>query len=45
MDTSIQAYLRVAASRTRETERIGPFLATFSHPSQNPFLKIGRAHV
>ena len=38
MDASIQAYLRVAASRTRETERTGPFLATFSHPSQNPFL-------
>ena len=38
MDTAIQAYLRVAASRAREVERIGPFLATFSRSSQNPFL-------
>ncbi len=38
MDASIQAYLRVAASRAREVERIGPFLATFSRSSQNPFL-------
>lgn len=38
MDSSIQAYLRVAASRARVTEKIGPFLATFSRASQNPFL-------
>ena len=37
MNAPIQAYLRVAASRARETERIGPFLATFSRSSRNPF--------
>src|SRR5450759_2484304 len=34
----IQDYLRAAASRGRETERIGPFLATFSRSTTNPFL-------
>jgi ribosomal protein S18 acetylase RimI-like enzyme len=38
MDARIQAYLRVAASHKRETERIGPFLATFTAHSANPFL-------
>lgn len=38
MDTQIQAYLRVAASSGRETQRIGPFLATFNRYSDNPFL-------
>lgn len=38
MDIEIQAYLRVAASRTRETEQIGPFLATFTPASANPYL-------
>jgi GNAT superfamily N-acetyltransferase len=34
----IQSYLRTSASRVRETERIGPFLATFDRESDNPFL-------
>ena len=34
----IQAYLRVAAPRGREQERIGPFLATFSTDTDNPYL-------
>ncbi len=38
MDARIQAYLRGAAARGRETERIGPFLATFDGASDNPFL-------
>jgi ribosomal protein S18 acetylase RimI-like enzyme len=38
MDTRIQSYLRGAASRVRDTERIGPFLATFSPNSTNPYL-------
>ena len=38
MDARIQAYLRGAAARGRETERIGPFLATFDSASENPFL-------
>jgi ribosomal protein S18 acetylase RimI-like enzyme len=37
-DAQIQSYIRFAASRLRDTERIGPFLATFSHHSDNPFL-------
>ena len=38
MESRIQSYLRVAASHQRDTERIGSFLATFSHSSDNPFL-------
>ncbi|MEG4225772.1 GNAT family N-acetyltransferase [Microcoleus sp. N9_B2] len=38
METSIQAYLRFATSQQRDTERIGPFLATFSPHSANPYL-------
>ena len=38
MDARLQAYLRGAAARGRETERIGPFLATFDNASDNPFL-------
>lgn len=38
MDSRIQSYLRIAASRARDTERIGPFLATFSRHSANPYL-------
>lgn len=34
----IQAYLRVAAARSRDTEQVGPFLATFTSRSDNPFL-------
>ncbi len=38
MDAQIQSYLRVAASRGRETERIGPFHATFDLSNDNPYL-------
>ncbi|HUP27284.1 MAG TPA: GNAT family N-acetyltransferase [Chloroflexia bacterium] len=38
LDAQIQNYLRVAASRGRETERIGPFLATFTGRDPNPYL-------
>ena len=34
----IHAYLRVAAPRGRDTERIGSFLATFNRESDNPYL-------
>jgi ribosomal protein S18 acetylase RimI-like enzyme len=38
VDARIQAYLRDAAARSRETARIGPFLATFDPTSDNRFL-------
>ena len=38
MESRIQTYLRFAASQQRDTERIGPFLATFSRHSANPYL-------
>jgi ribosomal protein S18 acetylase RimI-like enzyme len=38
VDARIQAYLRRVAARGRETERIGPFLATFDSASDNRFL-------
>lgn len=38
MKSRIQSYLRVAASHQRDTEQIGPFLATFSPSNDNPFL-------
>ncbi|MEG3938887.1 GNAT family N-acetyltransferase [Microcoleus sp. S36b_A3] len=38
MESRIQLYLRFAASQQRDTERIGPFLATFSPHSANPYL-------
>ena len=38
MDASIQAYIREAASRGRHTERVGPFLATFTEDTDNPYL-------
>ena len=38
MDSHIQSYLRFAASSQRDTANIGPFLATFSRSSANPFL-------
>jgi ribosomal protein S18 acetylase RimI-like enzyme len=38
MESHIQSYLRFAASSQRDTEQIGPFFATFSHSSENPFL-------
>lgn len=34
----IQNYIRINASRARETERVGPFLATFSPGTANPYL-------
>src|SRR5918998_760596 len=36
--TRIQAYLRTAASGTRETARFGPLLATFNRDTDHPFL-------
>ena len=36
--TRIQAYLRLAASGTRETARFGPLLATFNRDTDHPFL-------
>ncbi|TAG16061.1 MAG: GNAT family N-acetyltransferase [Oscillatoriales cyanobacterium] len=38
MESRIQAYLRFAASQQRDTEHIGPFLATFSPHTTNPYL-------
>ncbi len=38
IETRIQAYLRIAARQGRDTERIGPFLATISRHSSNPYL-------
>ena len=38
MQSRIQSYLRFAASQHRDTDRIGPFLATFSRHSANPYL-------
>lgn len=38
MDSRIQSYLRFAASQHRDTEKIGPFLATFNPHSPNPYL-------
>jgi GNAT superfamily N-acetyltransferase len=38
MDAEIQAHIRYAAALWRETERIGPFLATFTESSDNPYL-------
>jgi ribosomal protein S18 acetylase RimI-like enzyme len=38
LESRIQSYLRFAASRGRETERIGPFLATFTEHSNNRYL-------
>jgi GNAT superfamily N-acetyltransferase len=34
----IQAYIRTNAARGRDTERVGPFLATFARTTTNPFL-------
>src|SRR5919201_3899461 len=34
----IQAYLRVAAPRGRDHEKIGPFLATFNRDTDNPYV-------
>jgi ribosomal protein S18 acetylase RimI-like enzyme len=38
VDARIQAYLRRVAARRRETDRIGPFLATFDGATDNRFL-------
>lgn len=35
---ALQTYLREVAGRGRDIERIGPFLATFTRSSENPFL-------
>jgi predicted GNAT family acetyltransferase len=37
-DADIQAYIRSGVGRGRESERIGPFLATFTGHSDNPYL-------
>ena len=38
LSVSVHAYLRESVSAGRDTERIGPFLASFSRRSANPFL-------
>ncbi len=38
MEREIHAYLRAVNARERESERVGPFLATFSLRSPNPYL-------
>lgn len=38
MESRIQSYLRVAASHRRDVEQIGPFLATFTPHSDNPYI-------
>jgi N-acetylglutamate synthase-like GNAT family acetyltransferase len=38
MSEHIQAYMRKAAALNREVEQIGPFFATFTAHSDNPFL-------
>src|ERR671938_596106 len=38
MDADIQAYMRREVGRCRDVERVGPFLATFSRRSDNPYL-------
>lgn len=38
MQTRIQGYLRAVAPIGRDREKIGPFLATYSRNSKNPFL-------
>jgi ribosomal protein S18 acetylase RimI-like enzyme len=38
MDATIQAYIRSGVVRGRDSAQIGPFLATFSRRSDNPYL-------
>jgi ribosomal protein S18 acetylase RimI-like enzyme len=38
IDRRVQAHLRAAARRARAVEQVGPFLASFDHDSDNPFL-------
>jgi GNAT superfamily N-acetyltransferase len=38
LDAAIQSYLRASASRGRDVERAGPFLATFDPTTDHPFL-------
>ncbi|WP_138498329.1 GNAT family N-acetyltransferase [Nostoc sp. PA-18-2419] len=38
MESRIQSYLRFAASKQRDTQQIGSFLASFNRYSANPFL-------
>ncbi len=35
---SLQSYIRITAAKFRETERIGPFLATYYLEAESPFL-------
>jgi GNAT superfamily N-acetyltransferase len=41
LESRIQDALRCHAPRGRDTEKIGPFLATFSRDSDNPYLNYG----
>lgn len=38
MDAAIQAYIRSGMVRGRDAAQVGPFLATFSRRSANPYL-------
>jgi ribosomal protein S18 acetylase RimI-like enzyme len=38
LETRIQAAIRADATRSRDVERIGPFVATFSRSTDNPYL-------
>ncbi|RYG70894.1 GNAT family N-acetyltransferase [bacterium] len=38
MEQEIQAYMRLAASRDRETEQVGPFLATYTAHTEMTYL-------
>ncbi len=38
MDAAIQQYIRTTATRDRDVERVGPFVATFDRTTDHPFL-------
>ncbi|WP_329069148.1 GNAT family N-acetyltransferase [Amycolatopsis sp. NBC_01480] len=38
MSSALQAYVRTTAPRGRDTERVGPFLATFARDTDHPML-------